>query len=119
MPDHLTIQKGKVVITTEEGQQLERPEGQLLEMLRGEFVPPLRDAALPDGVKFHDWRPPYLVVVHQMPPHVRQFRWIANDSPVAYGPGTRYRKVRLSIPYAVTFAVYAQQGDHLFLAGAN
>jgi hypothetical protein len=119
MSDQLTIEKGKVVITTEEGQRVERPEGQLLEMLRGEFVPPLRDAALPDGVKFYDWRPPYLVVVHQQPPHVRQFRWIANDSPVPFGPGTKYRKVRLSIPYAVTFAVYAQQNDNLFLIGNN
>jgi hypothetical protein len=119
MPDQLTIEKGKVVITTEEGERLERPEGQLLEMLRGEFVPPLREAALPDGVKFYDWRPPYLVLVHQQPPHVRQFRWIADDSPVAFGPGTKYRKVRLSIPYAITFAVYAQKGDGLFLIGNN
>jgi hypothetical protein len=119
MPDQLTLHKGKVVITTEEGQRVERPEGQLLEMLRGEFLPPLGAAALPDGVKFTDWRPPYLVVVHQLPPHVRQFRWIADDSPVGFGPGTTYRKVRLSIPYAVTFAVYAQQGAGLFLTGAN
>jgi hypothetical protein len=119
MPDQLTLHQGKVVITTEEGQRLERPEGQLLEMLRGEFLPPLGAAALPDGVKFYDWRPPYLVVVHQLPPHVRQFRWIADDSPVGFGPGTTYRKVRLSIPYAVTFAVYAQQGAGLFLTGAN
>ena len=119
MPDQLSIHQGKVVITTEEGETLERPEGQLLEMLRAEFLPPLKDAALPDGVKFYEWRPPLFLAVHQQPPHVRQFRWIANDSPVQFGPGTKYRKVRLSIPYAVTFALYAQQGDGLFLIGAN
>jgi hypothetical protein len=119
MADHLTIQNGKVVLTTEEGQRVERPEAQLLDMLRGEFVPPLRNAALPDGVKFYEWRPPLLLVVHQLPPHVRQFRWIATDSPVRYGPGTVYRKVRLSIPYAITFILYQQQGDRLFLAGNN
>jgi hypothetical protein len=119
MTDQLTIQKGKVVLVTEEGQRLERPEADLVQMLRGEFLPPFHGAALPDGVKFYEWRPPLLLVVHQLPPHVRQFRWIANDSKVRYGPGTKYRKVRLSIPYAVTFALYVQHGDRLILAGNN
>jgi hypothetical protein len=119
MADQLTIHNGKVVLVTEEGQQVERTESQLLEMLRGEFLPPLKESALPDGVKFFEWRPPLLLVVHQMPPHVRQFRWIADDSPVRFGPGTVYRKVRLSIPYAITFALYAQQGERLFLVGNN
>lgn len=119
MADQLTIENGKVVLTTEEGQRLQRPEARLLDMLRGEFVPPLNGTALPDGVKFCEWRPPLLLIVHQLPPHVRQFRWIADDSPAEFGPGTVYRNVRLSIPYAITFALYAQQGDQLFLAGNN
>jgi hypothetical protein len=119
MADQLTIQGGKVVLVTEEGQEVERTEAQLLDMLRDEFLPPLRGSALPDGVKFFEWRPPMLLVVHQLPPHVRQFRWIADNSPVRFGPGTVYRKVRLSIPYAVTFALYAQQGERLFLIGNN
>jgi hypothetical protein len=119
MTDQLTIQKGKVVLTTEEGQRLERPETQLVEMLRGEFLPPLKGSALPDGVKFYEWRPPLFLVVHQLPPHVRQVRWIANNSPTPYGPGTVYRKVRLSIPYAITFAVYSQHGENLILMGTN
>lgn len=119
MADHLTIQSGKVVLTTEEGQRVERPETQLLAMLRAEFLPPLGDRALPDGVKFCEWRAPFLLLVHQLPPHVRQFRWIAEDSPIRYGPGTQYRKVRLSIPYAITFALYSQQGEGLFLTQSN
>jgi hypothetical protein len=117
--DQLTVQNGKVLLTTEEGQRVERPEADLLEMLRGEFVPPLGETALPDGVKFYEWRPPLLLVVHQLPPHVRQVRWIANDSPEEFGPGTVYRKVRLSIPYAVTFALYGLQNGRLFLVGNN
>ena len=81
MADQLTIEKGKVVLTTEEGQRLERPEEKLMDMLRAEFLAPLNGIALPDGVKFYEWRPPLLLVVHQQPPHVRQFRWIANNSP--------------------------------------
>ncbi|HYT92358.1 MAG TPA: hypothetical protein VEL76_26830 [Gemmataceae bacterium] len=119
MADQLSITNGKVVITTEEGQRLERSEGQLVEMLRGEFVAPVGDRALPDGVKFCEWRAPLLLLVHQQPPHVRQFRWIAADSPSDFGPGTKYRKVRLGVPYAVTFAVYFQRGDGLFLMHTN
>jgi hypothetical protein len=119
MPDTLTIQNGKIAVLTEEGQRFERPEGQLVEMLRGELLPPLGTAALPDGVKFHDWQPPFLVVVHQQPPHVRQCRWIAADSPRRHGPGVKYRKVRLSFPYALTFAVYFARGKQLALTGCN
>jgi hypothetical protein len=119
MADQLTLQNGKVLLTTEEGQLLERPEADLVAMLRGEFLPPLGETSLPDGVKFYEWRPPLLLVVHQFPPHVRQFRWIAPDSPQEFGPGTVYRKVRLSIPYAITFALYHQQNNRLFLAGDN
>jgi hypothetical protein len=117
--DQLTIHKGEVVLRTEEGRELKRPETMLVEMLRGEFVPPLHACALPDGVKFCDWRPPFLVVVHQAPPHVRQLRWIAADSPAEYGEGVVYRNVRLSLPYAVTIAVYEQHGAGLHLTGSN
>lgn len=119
MADELTVRGGKVLLTTEEGQRLEKPEAKLLDMLRDEFVPPLSLCALPDGVKFVEWRPPLLLVVHQLPPLVRQVRWIADNSPVRYGPGTVYRKVRLSVPYAITFAMYAHQGHGLFLTGNN
>jgi hypothetical protein len=88
-------------------------------MVQQEVLPPLNGAALPDGIKFFKWSPPVLVVVHQMPPHVRQLRWIAEDSPKDFGPGTKYEIVRLSIPYAITFAPYFQCGDKLFLAGSN
>jgi hypothetical protein len=117
--DVLTIDSGKVVLTTEEGQRFERPEERLLAMLRAELVPPLNGTALPDGVKFCEWRAPFLIVVHQLPPHVRQLRWIANDSPAPYGESATYRKVRLSVPYSITFAVYQQHGEELFLGASN
>lgn len=115
MSDQLLLHKGKAHLRTEEGKQLERPETLLVEMLKSEFLPPLGSHSLPDGVKFYDWRPPFLIVVHQTPPHVRQLRWIAPNSPAPFGPNVLYRKVRLSLPYALTFAIYARQGDRLFV----
>jgi hypothetical protein len=119
MSDQMLIKDGKIYLTTEEGQKLEQPETQLEEMFRSECLPPLNGAALPDGIKFYEWRPPYFLVVHQLPPHVRQFRWIANDSPARFGPETKYRKVRLSVPYSIVFALYFQQGDRLFISDQN
>ena len=119
MSDQIHVTGGKVIVTTEEGQRIERPESQLLEMLRREVLPPLNGSALPDGVKFVEWREPLLLVVHQLPPHVRRLRWIRDDSPADYGPGTQYRAVRLSIPYAITFALYYKHGGGLALAGSN
>jgi hypothetical protein len=119
MSDQLLVHNGQVLLRTEEGQELKRPESQLLDMLRGEFLPPVNGCALPDGVKFWDWRPPHFAVVHQTPPHVRQLRWIAPDSPEEFGEGVVYRKVRLSLPYSITLALYEQQGEGLFLTHFN
>jgi hypothetical protein len=119
MSDQILIHNGKVVLTTEEGQKLERAETLLLDMLRREYLPPLNGTAFPDGVKFYEWRDPFLLLVHQTPPHVRQMRWIANDSPYRFGQGVKYRKVRLSIPYSLTFAMYCCQGTGMFLGHGN
>src|SRR5262245_1260921 len=119
MPDQLLIHEGQVVLRTEEGRELKQPESALLAMLRGELVPPVQGCALPDGVKFYDWRPPLFVVVHQSPPHVRQLRWIAPDSPAEYGEGVVYRKVRLSLPYTITVASFEQCGDALCVTHLN
>jgi hypothetical protein len=119
MPDHIHVCGGKVVVTTEEGQRIERPESELLEMLRHELLPPLGRCALPDGLKLIHWRDPLLLLVHQMPPHVRRLRWITDDSPEDFGPGTRYRPVRLSIPYAITLALYQKHAAGLTLTHNN
>lgn len=119
MTDQISIQGGQAVLTTNEGQAIERPEAELVEMIRKEILPPLNGVALPDGVKFLEWKDPLLVIVHQMPPHVRRLQWIAKDSPEGFGPGTKYRKVRISVPYAITFSVFYAKGDRLCLTGAN
>jgi hypothetical protein len=119
MPDQLVIQNGQVTVVTDEGRTVQRDEKTLADMLRQEFVPPLGEAALPDGVKFVEWRPPFLLVVHQLPATVRRLRWIAADSPAKFGPDTRYRPVRISLPYAITFSVYYQRREALTLTGCN
>jgi hypothetical protein len=119
MADTLLLQNGCVTLTTEEGATLQHSAAELEEMFRGRFVPPLAGQALPDGVKFLEWREPRMVVVHQTSPCVRRLRWIAADSPVPFGPGATYRHVELSLPYAITFAVFDACGDRLQLGRRN
>ncbi len=119
MPDKLIIENKKATVKTTEGQTIQRDERVLVDMFRAELVPPLGNVAFPDGVKFVEWQPPFLGVVHQMPPHVRCLRWIDGSSPQQFGPGTTYRSVRIGIPYSITFAVYYAHGRSLAMSAHN
>ena len=119
MADRLVLEGGQLTLTTDEGRQIKTPENKLVEMLRGEIRPPIDGVALPDGIKFVEWRAPLMCVVHQLPPHVRQLRWITDDSPAPFGPEAQLQNRRLSLPYAITFAVYYHHGGRCGLMGYN
>jgi hypothetical protein len=69
-------------------------------------VPDTRGAILPDGVKCVLPIGNGCIAVHQTPPRVYSFRWIAANSPAEYGPGTSYRQVRLALPYLLVLAAF-------------
>jgi hypothetical protein len=120
MRDTLVIENGNVVVRTEEGAEITRPEPALSDMFRREMVPPLNGEALPDGVKFYEWRDPFFLVVHQLPPHVRMLQWIDDKNTRSdYGPGTAYKCVRVSLPYTVTYAVYYACGRGVTMTHDN
>jgi hypothetical protein len=64
------------------------------------------DVVLPDGIKCAFSQGPWTVWVHQTPPQVFNFKWIAKASPSPFGRGTAYRNVRIALPYLVTLAVF-------------
>jgi len=119
MPDKLLIENGQIVLTTDEGRKTKMSEDKLVEMLREEIQPPMDGIALPDGVKFVEWRSPFMCVVHQLPAHVRQLRWITDDSPLPFGSGAEFQSRRLSMPYALTFAMFVKRGNSFSLMGFN
>ncbi len=61
---------------------------------------------LPDGVKMVFSRGRSTVWVHQSAPSVRSLKWIADDSPVPFGEGAKYRKVTIALPYVIVLAVF-------------
>jgi hypothetical protein len=89
------------------------PEGQEASMKLAELferaapgVPDSGSLILPDGVKCSLPTPNGCILVHQTPPRVYNFRWIAADSGAEYGPETSYRQVRLGLPYLIVLAIF-------------
>ena len=74
-----------------------------------------RGVILPDGVKLIDSRGPITLWVHETPPRVYGFKWIAKDSPSRFGRGTKYGTVRIALPYLVVVASF----EGSTLSGSN
>jgi len=114
----VTIDGQTATATSPEGVQTSMPLGDLIDRMapRG---PDTGDFVLPDGVKCLTSRGPVTVLVHETPPRVFNFRWIAADSPTPFGPEARYRTARIALPYLITIAVYRSMRGHLTLSDAN
>jgi hypothetical protein len=65
-------------------------------------------AILPNGVKAVLSQGQITIWIWESPPRVYSFDWIAKDSPQAFGAGTKYRPVRLALPYLVVLATFAR-----------
>lgn len=68
---------------------------------------------LPYGIKSVLSQGPITLWVYEQPPRIHQLSWIASDSPKHYGPGTKYRKVRIALPYVIIMALFARDGAGL------
>lgn len=89
------------------------PEGQTARMSVADVISAAcprrmdtRGVVMPDGFRLAYPMGPLSIWVHELPPRVRQFKWIAADSPAKYGAGTTYRMVRIGLPYVVVLAVF-------------
>jgi hypothetical protein len=112
--------KGDTAIATlPEGTQRQIKVSDFVQQLAPKF-PDTCGAVLPDGSKAVVPIQGGMILIHQTPPQVYGFRWIANDSKADFGPGTKYRDVRLSLPYVIVLAVFAnQRRGGLMLSGGN
>jgi hypothetical protein len=118
--DTVTISGKEAVAVTPEGARASVPVRVLVERLASPEHMDTGGIILPDGVKSVVSRGPMSVLVHETPPRVHSLRWIAGDSPAPFGPGTKYRTVRLAQPYIVVLAVFGPGPDgRPMLAGRN
>jgi hypothetical protein len=85
-----------------------------LPALMEKLIPPpaidTQDLVLPDGVKAVRSRGKLTIFVHETAPAAWNFRWIAPDSKSQFGPGTKYRTVRIGLPYLITFCTFDRGG---------
>src|SRR5579859_162376 len=103
------------------------PEGKTASMSIEAFlakVAPRRmdtaDIVLPDGIKAVLPKGTVTIWVYESPPSVQRFLWISGDSPAPFGAGTKYRAVRLALPYLIILVVFASTpGGSLQLTSAN
>jgi hypothetical protein len=106
------------IITIEgEGVHARLPEGAEARVSVAEFyekllsgLPDTRGLVWPDGTTSLEPAGNGFVLVHQTPPAIHGFRWIAADSESEFGPDTSYREVRLALPYPIVLAVFERGG---------
>jgi len=114
----ITIQDDEVRAVSPEGTTSSMKLTELLSKLAPRR-PDSAEMVLPDGVKALIPMATGAIVVHQTPPRVFSFKWIAADSEAEFGGGTRYRTVRIALPYLVVLAVFESPRGGLPTLGAR
>ncbi len=105
--EEVVIRDREVIAVTPEGQKASMDLEQLIDVLFQSLGPgPETGGILPDGVKMVTSKGSVTIWVYERPPQVHNLKWIANDSPSSYGKGTKYRNVRIALPYLIVLAVF-------------
>jgi hypothetical protein len=115
----LAIQGTEVIATSPEGKTASMPLEAFLARVAARRMD-TGGAVLPDGVKSVITEGAITIWVYERPPCLQRFLWIAPDSPVPFGPGTKYRSVRLALPYLILLVVFsADAGGNQQLTSVN
>ena len=115
----LDIQDAEVIARSPEGKTASMPIDAFLAKVAGRRMD-TGGVVLPDGVKAVITEGAITIWVYECPPCLQRFLWIAPDSPVPFGPGTKYRPVRLAVPYLILLVVFATDATGQWqLTGAN
>ena len=101
----VTIEGAKARVVLPEGPSGDMKVKELVSRLQP-GVPDSCGVVLPDGVKCLLPASFGFVLVHQTPPSVFSFRWIAPDSESPYGPEASYRTIKIALPYLIVLAVF-------------
>jgi hypothetical protein len=106
----ITIDGELLVATSPEG---ERKRMKLSTLMERTKEPSTGPCILPTGVKSMLSRGPITIMIWEQAPSLQKLSWIAEDSGSPYGPGAKYRDVRIALPYLVIFAVFNRDAGGL------
>ena len=104
--DQIHIEGHEARATSPEGKTASMPLAELLSRLFPERMDTC-GIVLPDGVKTIINGGNHCIWVHETPPRAYNLRWIAPDSEAQFGPGTKYRLARITLPYVIVMACFA------------
>ena len=82
------------------------PTVEFIRRLQEQSLRGLDQEALPDNVKYRVDRGGLVIFIAEFKPAVHSVQWIADDSPVPYGPGMKFDTYRLAMPYMVLKAPF-------------
>jgi hypothetical protein len=101
----VSIEGSEASATSPEGKTARMP----LDALLSTLSPPATgtgETILPTGTRAVLNEGQITIWVHETAPAVHGLLWLAADSPAPYGPGAKYRTVRLALPYLVILCVF-------------
>jgi len=119
--DGVAIRGDKVYVSSPEGYQASIELGKLIDiMIRSNGSRMETGCVLPDGVKLVSSSGAVTIWVYERHPQVYSLKWIARDSPAPFGRRTKYRTVRISLPYLIVIAVFVPgKHDRIQLSNHN
>ena len=119
--DEVTIKGTHVTATSPEGQTVTMSLEELIETITAAQGAHMNTGIiLPDGVKAVRSQGRITILVYERPPQVYNLKWIANNSPASFGENTRYRTVKIALPYLIVLAVFEPgPGNRLMLSHRN
>jgi hypothetical protein len=101
----ITVEGNLVHVVSPEGKKAQVPIQDLLQ----QAAPPRMHSCgvvLPQGTRLIFSQGNYTALVHETPPRVYGFKWIAPGSSAPYGTNSSYRTVQIALPYLVVLAVF-------------
>jgi hypothetical protein len=105
---------GERIVLEDGTAEVQMPGASTLRLPARDFVGRIQQAAprgldqeaLPDNVKYRVDSGSLTVFVVEFKPAVHSVQWIADDSPVPFGPRVKYRTYRLAMPYVILVAPF-------------
>ena len=118
--ENVVIRGREVLAISPEGQSARMRLEQFIHILSGFNGRMNSGGVLPDGIKLTVSCGSLTIWVYERSPQVYSFKWIARDSPAPFGRGTKYRTVRIALPYLIVLAIFEPgRRNGMELSGRN
>jgi len=119
--EEVRIKGEEVLAVSPEGQRASMTVEQLVRHInRSDGLQMETGCVLPDGVRLITTRGHVTIWAYERSPQVYNLKWITKDSKKRFGKDTKYRDVRIAMPYLIVLAVFLyDRSKGMRLSGKN